>query len=135
MCREDRDVTKLAKSRLREIFEKGVEVPAADFPNGTLKFVSCSKCEGEASIVMARGKKKLGFELNLTIQFKGTYKGADVDGTIDIPDLEDSTHADGDYQLNVSCATAEVKSFVRSAKCQNIIRKAIDSFVNDLKNH
>ncbi len=46
--------------------------------------------------MLTRGKKKVGYEFQVQLTFKGTYKSAEVEGTVDIPDLEDSND---EYQV------------------------------------
>lgn len=78
---------------VRELLEKALS--NAQTTDGKIKFVKVSKVEGEAKLVMSRGKKRLGHHLEINIKYKGTGALEGAEGTLNFTELAD----DGDYEV------------------------------------
>jgi len=68
--REEKDYSKWARDRLKELL---LEMECPVFSTGELKISDVVTAEGDATILYLRGKKRLGFELNLKAKWKGGY--------------------------------------------------------------
>lgn len=81
---EERNVTSYAKEQLEQLLT-GLEAVSGGLQ---LKVTGAEKCEGEAHVWYVRGKKRVGYEFDATIQWEGTdVEGSQVSGTFRLPNL------------------------------------------------
>lgn len=64
--------------------------------------VRYAEVTGESQIFVVRGNPRLGYELNVKIQWRGSFDGGEVSGDLEIPALE-SDDADG-FELKMKPA-------------------------------
>jgi len=91
---EERNLTPFTHRRIKELLAENF---SPQFVSGPLQVeIKEWKVEGDASLVLVRGKKRLGYELNFNGEFKGTFQDEKVEGKIIVPsvDLQESTDQD-----------------------------------------
>lgn len=86
-------VTKWAKERLEDLL---THVQSKD-PHVTI--VRMKECNGDANLWIVRGKKKCGFDFEITLEWTANVAGEDINGTIKI--LEASPDTLDELQLEV----------------------------------
>jgi len=64
---------------------------------GAAKIVKINKCDGDAKLILSRGKKRLGYTLAIQYNYEATGKDSSSTGTISFKELQD----DGDYEVDV----------------------------------
>ena len=76
-------------------------VPKLEHIPLSIEVTSASKVSGASSIIYIRGKKKVGFDLQLTLQFRLMLLGREhpIVGNIDIHELEDAFVGTGNYKF------------------------------------
>ena len=93
---EEKDLSGWAHSRLTSLLAFTSDTaPAID--------VSCSKVTGDATLVFTRGKKRVGYDLAVTCEWRGggAVGAADeVKGAIELPSVDQTS--DGDYEMTVT---------------------------------
>lgn len=97
---EERNLTPFTHARIKECMAK-VFMP---FVSGALNVEAKEwKIDGDASLVLVRGKKRLGYELNMSAEFKGTFQDMKVEGKIRVPsvDLQESKDSDFEVQYDI----------------------------------
>jgi activator of HSP90 ATPase len=80
---EERDVSTWAEQRIKQL------IGSYQFPSledgGCVKIKSVKKVEGRASVIYVRGKKKVGYEFRVEVD----WEGENASGSIELPDLSD----------------------------------------------
>lgn len=94
--------------------------------------MSKTSVEGDASIVYSRGKPRIGFELKIKCTFKGDINGVDVEGEVEITELDEVNWEDSEYDLTVLSCSNELKSIL-SATIKAPIQSRIEKFVTEFK--
>jgi len=130
----ERDATTWSKSKLKELFLSLKE----ETDEGSWKIDEVKSVTGEATINNRKGKLIYFYEWELTLNYKGTLPGSELEhkGTITIPNLSDENDAD-DIDVQViakgDAKNAEkLKTMVRKngiKMCQDMCGK----YVADLK--
>lgn len=97
---EERNLTPFTHARIKESMAKEF----MPFVSGALNVEAKEwKIDGDASLVLVRGKKRLGYELNISAEFKGTFQETKVEGKIRVPsvDLQESKDSDFEVQYDI----------------------------------
>ncbi|KAK8820694.1 Hsp90-like protein [Blastocystis sp. ATCC 50177/Nand II] len=130
---EECDFSKWAQSRIPEIFKTG----HISKNNYEITFPSVEKCDGQATYVFVKGKKRPGFDFSLRIKWKATCDSEEDDatGTVCIDDFSDTS--DGDYEWSFKSNKSDenhlkAKSAVQASKGEII--KLLDAWINEFKN-
>lgn len=128
---EDRDMTSWAQPHIKQLL---VGLTATDKASGvTVTIGSVSKVEGDATIIFTRGKKKFGYDLNVTANFTGDQKEDKVEGKLEF--TLDDTNGD-DYDILIDCKDGtKAEKAVRAAGKLLIpqVRQKAEQFVQDFK--
>ena len=102
--------------------------------------ITCTKVTGDATLVFTRGKKRAGYDLAITCEWKGTAAagGGEVKGGIDLPSVDQTS--DGDYEMTVTvkergtASDDSVDSLTRAAKkLKDAITGKIKQFEKELQ--
>ena len=95
---EEKNMDKWAKGRLKELLDGST---VSLFKKYSLKITDVKKLEGEAQVLVLRGKKRFMFEFNVELRWCAVNEdgNASHSGSIVYPDL--STDACGDYEVSV----------------------------------
>jgi len=83
------------------------------------------------SIVYTRGKIKYGFELQIKGTIKGEFSGQDIDAKFEIPDIDESSFKDNDYDFKIKGAPSGIRKQLRK-KLRPVVHKKINTFVEEL---
>ena len=103
--------------------------------------VTCTKVTGDATLVFTRGKKRVGYDLNIACEWRGAAKagGDEVKGAIELPSV-DQTSGDDEYEMTVTVkerGTADddaVDQLTRAAKkLRDTISSKIKQFEKELQ--
>jgi len=99
--------------------------------NGKAKIVKVAKCEGEAKLIVSRGKKRLGYSLTIKYRVEGTDSKAEPkpQTSITLKEFLD----DGDYEADIGSEDEDEKigDSLRSS-LSNIAQATYDA-INTLK--
>lgn len=134
---EDKDVSQWAHAHFKTLMA-AIEVPAVSG-----KVTGVERIAGDCTIIFSRGKKRHGYDINALVNFTARVSaaGAEIKGTIEFPEIAD-TCADEPWQVLISIKdpTPENKAqgeevYDAFRKAVPAIRKTVDSWVADLKNH
>ncbi|KAK8828901.1 hypothetical protein WA538_000904 [Blastocystis sp. DL] len=129
---EEHDMSKWAKERIPQIFK------AAKFDqNGyTITFTDVEKCDGQATYVFTKGKKKPGFDFNLKIKWSAEKEDEEEPacGYVVIDDFSDTS--DGDYEWSFKANKSDefhtkAKAAVQASK--KSIEKLLNSWIEEFK--
>jgi len=130
----ERDATTWSKSKLKELFLTLKE----DTDEGSWKIDEVKSVTGEATINNRKGKLIYFYEWELTLNYKGTIAGSELEhkGTITIPNLSDENDAD-DIDVQViakgDAKNAEkLKAMVRKNGIR-MCKEMCEKYVADLK--
>lgn len=129
---EEKDVSSWAHKTIKTMLK---EIEFA-FTDGSATVKSVSKCEGDATVVFSRGKKKVGFELNITIDFTGTHKGTPgIDGQLIIEDLAETSLDDFEWRIkmNEDSINASAVKFGVNKSAEKVLRSCVGKFVDEMK--
>ena len=134
---EERNFTPFAHRRIKELLSAALD----DFKHGDVSLdITGWKVEGDSQLILVRGKQRLGFELSITAEFKGTVDGVEAKGKINVPsvDLNESEEEDFDVLITLSTPAlgTSVYSKVLGAPKKEIIKVIIDrmaQFAKDLR--
>lgn len=131
---EERDVTEYAQSTFRKHLV-GTTLNSAE----GIEITKVSKCEGESTIVWTRGKKKVGYDLQIRMTWSNKKSDDDlITGNIDITELADFNDLDEtEIKFSTKTESEGAKELTRklSKQSKDVILKKIQEFVNDLKAH
>lgn len=138
---EEKDVSNWAAGRLQEL----VEQCSYDENGVSIKTQSIKICQGDAVIRWIKGKKRIGYELELGLKWEGECSQGDAGdvskfkGTLDFPEIcEDND--DLQYEAKISAKKAGADGNINDFRTraikpfENIVRKAIATFVEELSN-
>ena len=106
---EEKNVDKVAKQRLEELFMSLNNVKFNEF---NINVEKVKKLEGEAQVLVLRGKKRFMYEFDVELNFKAksadgyVFSGQEFEGSLVYPDL--SADACGDYECRVKIASPNV---------------------------
>lgn len=126
---EERDFTQLVKSRMEELCKESTyEQPFSDNDDDTM--VKCSvkevkKCEGEAQVVLTRGKKRHMYDFQLDIKFEVSCQKVKYPGHILFHDVSPGCDLECSIEYK-KLVPAEVENKVKSCVTglrDTIIRK------------
>jgi len=114
---EEKDYSKWAQDRLKALL---VEIECPKFSTGELKVTEVVKAEGDATILFLRGKKRVGFEMDLKAKWKGKISEKEVSGHICIPSLDSDDWPD-DIEISVTIeksdeAHREARRYMNTSK-------------------
>lgn len=135
---EEKNMDKWAKSRLKELLEGNT---VSLFKEFSLKITDVKKLEGEAQVLVLRGKKRFMFEFNVELRWCAANEDGDAShsGSIIYPDL--STDACGDYEVSVkfddqSSMDSDLVGDIRNVNgsFQTSIRALVSQFERDAIN-
>jgi hypothetical protein len=135
---EERNLTPFTKSRIPALMN---EAFGTEFVTGELKAaVSDWKVDGSGQLVMVRGKQRLGFEVKVTAEVKGTYGSTPVEAKIILPSTDMTESEDGDFDFNMEISKPAVGtreySALRGAPQRRIlavIQEQMRGFVDEFK--
>jgi len=98
--------------------------------DGKAKIVQLQKCEGDAKVVLSRGKKRLGYNLTIHYNYEGTGDKSSSTGSIKLKDFQD----DGDYLVAVESTEDDgIKESITSS-LGRIVQDTYD-VINKLKDN
>lgn len=113
---------------------------ALEFPTGKASIDEVSKCSGDAFLVTVRNKKRVGYNYELSLRFKGEWlikeENKKVTGHIDIPEFSFGELDDLEVEVKFTDSLAsddkmrigkDVKSFLSP------IREKLRAFEEELK--
>lgn len=132
----ERDATGWSKTKLKEIFLSLKE----ETEEGSWQVDEVKSTTGEATINNRKGKLIYFYEWELTLNYKGTVAGSDLEhkGTITIPNLSDENDADevdvqvlakGDAKNAETLKTLVRKNGIRM--CQQLCQQYIDDLKSE----
>lgn len=117
---EEKDISAQAKPLLQEILcKEGFFLIKGD---GTEVTVKAATVTGDAQAFHIRGRPRIGFELKVRMSWKGTFAGEEVEGNLEIPEL-DSTDLDG-FELRPTPKAGEA-----AKKAADALRKGAKSSI------
>jgi len=119
---EDTDMTTWVHERVKTLFLSA----GPSLCDTTQLTVIDTTVSGEASILFTRGKKRIGFELNISVKFTADDG---IEGTIDMPSV-DETSVD-DFGIEVKCDHEETRRGIESSF--STIRELFDGFVAEFR--
>ena len=130
---EEKDLSSWAHSRLTSLLLfTSSTVPPLD--------VSCTAVKGDATAVFTRGKKKVGYDLAITCDWKGRARagGEEVKGALELPSVDQTS--DDDFEMTVTVKERgavgddEVDQLTRAAKkLRDTITSKIKQFEKELQ--
>jgi len=134
---EEKNLNSWASSRIKELVGS---LGSLDFSTGKASIDEVSKCSGDAYLVTVRNKKRVGYNYELSLSFKGGWKIKEeqkkVMGHIDIPEFSlgelDDLEAEVRFTDSLewddkSRISKDVKSFLSP------IREKLRTFEQELK--
>ena len=123
---------------MQEFFSKGLVATQWACKRGELVASAIDTLTGEGSVIMVRGKKRIGYELELKIKFEGRGKYEGTECAIKLKDLCDDG-SDPDCRLYVTKekskeATQKLKAEINServltevmGKCRELLQQLKD---------
>eukprot|EP00472_Partenskyella_glossopodia_P003623 CAMPEP_0197516456 /NCGR_PEP_ID=MMETSP1318-20131121/1336_1 /TAXON_ID=552666 /ORGANISM="Partenskyella glossopodia, Strain RCC365" /LENGTH=193 /DNA_ID=CAMNT_0043065211 /DNA_START=25 /DNA_END=606 /DNA_ORIENTATION=- len=128
---EEKDYSKWACSRLKELL---VDTECPAFSTGDLKISEVVKAEGMATILFLRGKRRVGFELNLKAKWKGKLDGKSVSGHVCIPSFDSDEWPD-DIEIDITADKSDdahdaARRYMRTARSS--VMKQLKIFYDEL---
>ena len=79
----------------------------------------------QSSVIMSRGKKRMGYELELKINFKGIGKWTGLTCEIELSDLCDDG-GDPEHRLNVDSSNGTGNKFKTEASAEKLVEKVTE---------
>lgn len=149
---EEKDCSAFVKDRLTEICS-GVSVqvtlPGADASTSAAeegagqtadrvvsgRVTSVDKCEGNAHIVLTRGKKRFIYEYQITLKFEVDYDGRAHAGTISFAEVSPGVDLEPQMSLKKTPSDAAVASHVRhcASGLRDAVTKRLVAFEHEFK--
>ncbi|KAH7388063.1 hypothetical protein KP509_16G055600 [Ceratopteris richardii] len=133
---EERCITNWATSRLKELL---MSLDPLQLKEGCVKVTEISKCAGDASLVTVRNKKRYGYSYEITLKFKGDWRGLkDLEGTLNIPEASYNDLDELKVDVNLS-STTNIEAAQKVIFCQELqsflvpIREKLQIFEDELK--
>merc|ERR1712146_792012 len=129
---EEKDYSKWAQERLKVLL---VETECPAFSAGDLKITEVTKAEGDATILFLRGKKRIGFEMNLKAKWKAKCNGKSVSGHVEIPSFDSDDWPD-EIEIDITAEKTDndhraAREYMKSVKSS--VMKQLEVFYNELK--
>ncbi|KAL8139667.1 hypothetical protein V2J09_005688 [Rumex salicifolius] len=136
---EEKNLNKWAGERIKELL---TSIDSLAFSNGKAEISEVSRCEGDASVVIVRNKKRVGYTYELRIKFKGEWLvGGEkrmVKGHLDIDEF--SYGEVDDVQMTVSLSEdKDLKHQDKQSICQDLkqflqpVREKLLQFEQELR--
>ncbi|KAH7302100.1 hypothetical protein KP509_23G056400 [Ceratopteris richardii] len=107
--------------------------------DGYVQVTEVTRCAGEASLVTVRNKKRHGYSYEITLKFKGDWRGVkDVEGTLVIPEASYNDLDDLKVEVDLSSADS-IEASEKAVFCQELrsfldpIRDKLQTFEEELK--
>jgi len=116
------------KAKVKQVLEQGIlNFKSAD---GKVVITEMIKCEGNTQQVISKGKKRLGFNLQITLKYEGFGNLSESSGHIKFTEVED----DGNYEHEIEAMGPEDDDVRESVqKSLKAIAQAIFDSLNKLK--
>eukprot|EP01083_Nonionella_stella_P001497 4317_1 len=125
---EEKDMSSWAKDCLKEKF-LGI---ASDC--GQVKVTSMTKCEGHANIIFVRGKKRIGYDFEIQLEWTGKIGDDKVKGKLVIPEL---CETDDNFELRVTVSKSNSAHEIARAlmrRSKKAVESKVDEFIDEFKN-
>ncbi|KAG8058082.1 hypothetical protein GUJ93_ZPchr0002g25345 [Zizania palustris] len=136
---EEKNLNSWASNRIKELLGS---LGSLEFPTGKASIDGVSKCTGDAFLVTVRNKKRVGYNYELSLKFKGEWlikeEDRKVKGHLDIPEFSFGELED----LQVAIRFSDDKSLASDDKkqiCKDLkaflspIREKLHAFEEELK--
>ena len=134
---EEKNLNSWANSRIKDLLGS---LGSLEFPTGKASIDEVSKCSGDAFLVTVRNKKRVGYNYELSLRFKGEWlikeEKKKVTGHLDIPEFSFGELEDLEVEVRLTDSLAsddkmrvckDVKSFLSP------IREKLRTFEEELK--
>ncbi|KAL5208781.1 hypothetical protein ABZP36_033216 [Zizania latifolia] len=125
---EEKNLNSWANNRIKELLGS---LGSLEFPTGKASIDGVSKCTGDAFLVTVRNKKRVGYNYELSLKFKGEWlikeEDMKVKGHLDIPEFSFGELED----LEVAVRFSDDKSLASDDKKQ--ICKDLKSFLSPIR--
>ncbi|XP_062218168.1 uncharacterized protein LOC133918339 [Phragmites australis] len=100
---EEKNLNSWANSRIKDLLGS---LGSLEFPTGKASIEEVSKCSGDAFQVTVRNKKRVGYNYELTLKFRGEWlikeESKEVKGHLDIPEFSFGELDDLEVQVRFS---------------------------------
>lgn len=108
-----------------------------DFRGVRVEIVGVKKCEGDASVVMIRGKPRHGFDFELTLTWKASFaseseeeeEDVEIKGTIHVPEFSRDGAADEECACEIKVDDRKSEHSKRENACVSTLKKRCESFL------
>jgi len=87
---------------------------------------------GDASVVYARGKPRIGFDLVLKGTVTGEYCNKEVNAKFEITEMDENAFRDSDYEFEITSVPSVIKKKLLKA-CRPAAHKAFETFVEEMQ--
>ena len=94
---EEKDLSSWAHTRLTALLSSPSLAAPASAPSLT---VTVTKVTGDATLVFTRGKRRVGYDLQVTAEWSATVDGAAVKGGLELPSIDQTS--DDDFEVVVT---------------------------------
>ncbi|KAF0925098.1 hypothetical protein E2562_015388 [Oryza meyeriana var. granulata] len=125
---EEKNLNSWANSRIKELLGS---LDSLEFPTGKASLDGVSKCTGDAFLVTVRNKKRVGYNYELSLKFKGEWlikeEKTKVKGHLDIPEFSFGELED----LEVEVRFSDDEGLASDDKRQ--ICKDLESFLSPIR--
>ncbi|KAL6629184.1 hypothetical protein ACP70R_028949 [Stipagrostis hirtigluma subsp. patula] len=125
---EEKNLSSWANSRIKDLLGS---LGSLEFPSGKASIDEVSKCSGDAFLVTVRNKKRVGYNYELSLKFRGEWlikeENKKVKGHLDIPEFSFGELEDLEVQVRFS----DDKNLASEDKTQ--IRKDLKSFLTPIQ--
>jgi len=132
---EERNFTSFVHGRVKSLLTSSL----GNFQSGGFSAQLVDwKVEGDSQLILVRGKQRLGFELNLTCEFKGSVDAVEVAGKVWVPSVDLTEAEEKDFSVEVTfsapssstpqytvCAGAPRTEFIRVVR-DSMAQVAVD---------
>ena len=134
---EERGHTEWARARVAALAREGGAFDLdGEFRGVRVEIVDVKKCEGDASVVMIRGKPRHGFDFELTLKWKASFPGeseedeaVEIKGTIHVPEFSRDGAADEECVYEVKVDDRKSEHAKREDACVSTLKKRCESFL------
>jgi len=126
---EDRDLKDWSHKKLRSLFSNlKVETEASEADI----MMDLTDISGDASVVYARGKPRIGFDLVLKGTVTGEYCNKEVNAKFEITEMDENAFRDSDYEFEITSVPSVIKKKLLKA-CRPAAHKAFETFVEEMQ--
>lgn len=142
---EERGHTDWARVRLETlVVERGKFNLDGAFAGVVARVVGVKKCEGDASVVMIRGKPRHGFDFETTLEWRASFAEEDgedgededgdeaaveVQGTIHIPEFSRDCAEDEECAFEIKVENRKKEHREREDACYAALKKSCEEFI------